>query len=837
MLGEHPYRRIIYPVLALALVFALSALVSGAFDMQTTGMELAKKTNGWVVKKIHRDSPAGHAGVLPGDYLLDFNGRSIQDWYKLYNNELTRYVTARKALHGQEVSIRVERGGKPVDLKIQLRTLSVYELVWLYGAQLFLVVSLGVLVVFIGTASPKDPRAFIAAIAFSVLIAWVGTDTPMWPGFMSSMIPQYSLAGFLSRELGFSFFLQIVISLIVHTVLIFPSRWLPAVAIRWLIPWVYLVPVGATFSYMLALPTPLADHLVSMDVFRLRFDTLLLVLICGLILTGYYRQHSPMEKAQARWIVRALFTVILIHLVFWNLPKLILGEPLVGHYSWMWLSLLLVPLALTYSIANHRIFGIRGLISRRIAALDFKLVRERQAIERRDDRIAMLTNEIQQLKDELKAYEIAGAVQAAVESTSESLDLLEREYPPVKKIRAGELIGVSEKWAGVYRDAILAAKGDDPVMIIGESGTGKTALASTIHQLSSRATGPYRQISCAQFEHADPAFALGKLFGIGVSHGLPNVPKEGQAGLLEACDGGTLFLDDFDRLPLNVQDLLLYPLEGKPFEPGVGTGNPRTVSVKFILATNRDPGTLVKKGHFQADVLARMGARVTIPPLRDRPEDIPLLVDHFLQRLTYEFEHPVDTVAPQTMALLTKYPFRQGNARELYTELRKAAGIASFSKDNVLRPEYLSAEVRGSENAEASGSPNQDTQPGSSGEDATVPRELLVLRKHEFAIKPSEDELGYSHKSKTLTHYLRGLCLKCLAENEWDVVRAAQSLAGNEEKNITARLERKLQRVLDTVSDRVKEGSEKRLYANLPVAYHQYLAEAIQRAGLLSGNK
>ena len=176
------------------------------------------------------------------------------------------------------------------------------------------------------TASPKDPRAFVAAMAFSVLIAWVGTDTPMWPGFMSSMAAQYPLAGFLSRELGFNFLLQVLISLIAHTVLIFPSRWLPAVAIRWILPWVYLVPTGVTLSYMLSLPTPLADHLVSMDVFRLRFDTLLLILICGMILVGYYRQQSPMQKAQARWIVRALFAAILIHLLLWNLPKLILGE-------------------------------------------------------------------------------------------------------------------------------------------------------------------------------------------------------------------------------------------------------------------------------------------------------------------------------------------------------------------------------------------------------------------------------------------------------------------------------------------------------------------------------
>jgi transcriptional regulator of aromatic amino acid metabolism len=120
-------------------------------------------------------------------------------------------------------------------------------------------------------------------------------------------------------------------------------------------------------------------------------------------------------------------------------------------------------------------------------------------------------------------------------------------------------------------------------------------------------------VSCAQFEHADPAFALGRIFAIGTGHGLPNVPREGRKGLLEECNGGTLFLDDVDRLPLNAQDLLLYPLQGKPFEPGIGSGPSHRVSVKFVLATNRDPEKLVRTGTFRADVLSRIGTRIEIP--------------------------------------------------------------------------------------------------------------------------------------------------------------------------------------------------------------------------------
>ena len=111
-------------------------------------------------------------------------------------------------------------------------------------------------------------------------------------------------------------------------------------------------------------------------------------------------------------------------------------------------------------------------------------------------------------------------------------------------------------------------------------------------------------------------------------------------------------LDDFDRLPLNVQDLFLYPLEGKPFEPGIGAGPSRSVSVKFIFATNVEPSELVDKGRFRHDVLARLATRIDIPPLRRRQEDIPLLVDQLLEELAGDIDHDISVVSPKAMSLL-----------------------------------------------------------------------------------------------------------------------------------------------------------------------------------------
>jgi len=371
-------------------------------------------------------------------------------------------------------------------------------------------------------------------------------------------------------------------------------------------------------------------------------------------------------------------------------------------------------------------------------------------------------------------------------------------------------------------------------MIIGKSGTGKTDLAWTIHQLSERKNGIYKAISCAQFEHADPAFALGRIFGIGTGHGLPNVPKEGHRGLLEECDGGTLFLDDVDRLPLNAQDLLLYPLEGKAFEPGIGSGASRTVSVKFIFATNRDTRQLVADGKFRADVLSRIGSHIHIPPLRERPEDIPLLIEHFTRQISGELKHEIKVVSPRSMNLLSRYPFLQGNARELRLEIQKAIGKAILEDDNVLRAGYLSEKLgqpaaAGHEDAETETGPPEpgyvqaESEPGTAG----VSPELAVLRKYRFQIKPAEEELGLSHKSRTLSNHLRGICIRSLSENHWDLQRAAPSLSESRDTAVTTKLEGKMRRYLEKIRQNVTAGTEKKLFNNLPVAYHDSLKMAI----------
>jgi DNA-binding NtrC family response regulator len=522
--------------------------------------------------------------------------------------------------------------------------------------------------------------------------------------------------------------------------------------------------------------------------------------------------------------------VAVSHLVCWNLPILLRGEPLIANYDWLLGPLALIPLSMTLSITNHQLFGIRGILRGRIRLLEARLEKEQSMVIRRDQRIRTLSHEIEQLRAELREYALAERITSRGQGEATGLERLEERYPELAAIRRERLISVSPLWEPVFEQVILAARGPAPVIIVGESGTGKTDLAWTIHRLGGRRDAVYRAVSCAQFEHADPAFALGRIFGIGSGHGLPNVPREGRRGLLEECDGGTLFLDDVDRLPLNAQDLLLYPLEGKPFEPGIGSGPSRTVTVKFIFASNRDPARMLGSGAFRADVLSRIGTRIDIPPLRERPEDIPPLVEHFTRQLAGELRHEIKLVSPGAMKRLCRHDFAEGNARELRLEIQQAIGRAMLEDDDVLRAGYLSDRLGERRRHEPPPVPGS-AAPAHEDPGAGASRELAVLRRHRFQIRPAEEELGLSHKSRTLSNHLRGICIRALSENDWDPHRAAHALAQSDAPAVTAKLEGKMRRYLENIRRNVRLGTGNRLYNNLPVAYHDALGKAIGRLG------
>jgi len=204
------------------------------------------------------------------------------------------------------------------------------------------------------------------------------------------------------------------------------------------------------------------------------------------------------------------------------------------------------------------------------------------------------------------------------------------------------------------------------VLITGESGTGKELVARTIHELSPRRDHAWVAINCS----AIPRDLIeSELFGY--VKGAFTGATQNRLGRLEQAQGGTLFLDEIGDLDLTLQAKLLRVLQEREFSP-VGSDQVRSVDVRFLAATNRDPKQLVREGRFREDLLYRLDVySIEVPPLRRRREDIPLLAKIFLQQLAAETDKKVTGFAPAALEALERHDW-PGNIRELRNTVERS---------------------------------------------------------------------------------------------------------------------------------------------------------------------
>jgi formate hydrogenlyase transcriptional activator len=239
-----------------------------------------------------------------------------------------------------------------------------------------------------------------------------------------------------------------------------------------------------------------------------------------------------------------------------------------------------------------------------------------------------------------------------------------------------EIVGHSPAFQQVLSLVGAIAKSDSVTLIQGETGTGKEVIAQAIHQQSSRGHGPFVTLNCA----AIPGPLLeSELFGHerGAYTGAYTQTK----GRFQLADRGTLFLDEIGDLPLELQPKLLRALQEREFER-LGSSQTIRVDVRVVAATNQDLAQLVAKKQFRADLYYRLNViRICLPPLRERVEDIPLLVRHFLQRLSLRLNKPIDLIPDDVMEVLKAHDW-PGNIRELQNFLERAVVL---SPDSVLR--------------------------------------------------------------------------------------------------------------------------------------------------------
>ena len=245
----------------------------------------------------------------------------------------------------------------------------------------------------------------------------------------------------------------------------------------------------------------------------------------------------------------------------------------------------------------------------------------------------------------------------------------------------------------VLRIVERVAPTDSAVLVLGESGTGKELVARAIHERSLRATRPFVPIHCG----ALPREVLeSELFGH--EKGAFTGAVSAKPGLIDLADGGTLFLDEIGEMETDSQVKLLRALETGMFYR-VGSTRPRTVDVRLVAATNRDLAEAMKQGHFRQDLYYRINTiTVDMPPLRERPEDVPLLVQRFLEA---NAAYGVKRLHPAALAVLEAYSW-PGNVRELLHVIERGVIL---SRGDEITPDDLPREVFGSQPPPAAVSP------------------------------------------------------------------------------------------------------------------------------------
>lgn len=303
---------------------------------------------------------------------------------------------------------------------------------------------------------------------------------------------------------------------------------------------------------------------------------------------------------------------------------------------------------------------------------------------------AMALGAYEYLRKPLQYDQVCEVVRGALETSR-----LLRVPPSVAEPRDTEessdvLIGCCAAMQEVYKAIGRIAPQDVTVLILGESGTGKELVARAIHRYGRRSAQPFLAIHCP----AIPESLLeSELFGH--ERGAFTGAERKRIGKFEHCSGGTIFLDEIGDMPLLTQTKLLRVLQEQHFER-VGGNETIQIDVRLIAATNCDLEQLIASGRFRKDLFYRLNVfTIRLPPLRERAEDLPLLVKHFVGRFSREFGKEVQGLALETCNQLRRYAW-PGNLRELQSVLKHALLQATGP---ILIPEYLPAAFRTAVNA------------------------------------------------------------------------------------------------------------------------------------------
>ena len=308
------------------------------------------------------------------------------------------------------------------------------------------------------------------------------------------------------------------------------------------------------------------------------------------------------------------------------------------------------------------------------------------------------------------------------------------EIIPSQKTQCNDIVGGNAKMREIYTIIEKIAPSSTTVVIEGETGTGKEVVAQTIHRLSSRSKGALVVLDCGA---VPPNLIESELFGH--EKGSFTGAVMTRQGLFEMADGGTLFLDELGELPLDLQPKLLRALEQREIRR-VGSSKPIKVDVRIIAATNRKLEDEVHAGRFRQDLFYRLSVvRLKLPALRDRTDDIPLLVNHFLEKHAYnkrsDGSRHVASVSPATIHAMQCYEW-PGNVRELVNVIERAV---SFCDSGVIDVSELPDHIRDQTQVPQTMAPAPPRHGGIIARGMSPPDDLI---NGQIAFKTAKERLG-----------------------------------------------------------------------------------------------
>lgn len=334
------------------------------------------------------------------------------------------------------------------------------------------------------------------------------------------------------------------------------------------------------------------------------------------------------------------------------------------------------------------------------------------------------------LVDETGAH--GGAVLVARDITR--LTLLERQVEKSTQYR--NIMGKSAKMKDIFQLIEDLSETDSTVLICGESGTGKELIAAALHHSGIRSRGPFVRVNCAALSED---ILESELFGH-VKGAFTGAVKD-RAGRFESASGGTILLDEIGDITPRLQLKLLRVLQEREFER-VGESRPIRADVRVIAITNQDLVGKIRAGEFRQDLYYRLNVvRIEVAPLRERREDIPLLVDHFCRHFNGVFKKEVSGLAPETLEIFMNYPW-MGNIRELENCIERAFIVC---RDPQILPKHLPPEIRTGENA-LEAAYQAGAEPGRKGE-LTMDRIQEILIQTDWNIAKGARKLGIARNT------------------------------------------------------------------------------------------